>query len=145
MINNCFNYVGSKDRIFTLIDKNLDKSKSIFVDLFCGSGVVGINEVYNYSRIVLNDACWQVIETLKFLRDNDFTKVRNDIEKVVMKYGLSLNNKEGFLKLFGGSRPRCILRGNSDCFLRKMEISVFKIELRNRIHDNRKLSGEPSR
>ena len=99
MINNCFNYVGSKDRIFPLIDKNLDKSKSILVDLFCGSGVVGINELYNYSRIVLNDACWQVIETLKFLRDNEFVKVRNDIERVVKKYDLSLTNKEGFLKL----------------------------------------------
>ena len=25
MINNCFNYVGSKDRLFPFIDKNLDK------------------------------------------------------------------------------------------------------------------------
>ena len=57
MIKNCFNYVGSKDRIFHIIDKNLDKSKNNFIDLFCGSGVVGINEINNYKNIVLNDAC----------------------------------------------------------------------------------------
>ena len=27
MIENCFNYVGSKDRIFTILDKNFDKVK----------------------------------------------------------------------------------------------------------------------
>ena len=65
MLNNCFNYVGSKDRLFSIIDKNLDKSKKVFIDVFCGSGVVGVNELSNYSKVVLNDACWQMIETLK--------------------------------------------------------------------------------
>lgn len=99
MLNNCFNYVGSKDRIFPLIDKYLDKTKKIFVDVFCGSGVVGVNELSNYSKIVLNDACWQVVETLKFFRDNDYEKVIHDIDRVILDYGLSKENKEGYLKL----------------------------------------------
>ena len=99
MINNCFNYVGSKDRIFPAIDKYLDKTKSIFVDVFCGSGVVGVNEINSYSKVVLNDACWQVIETLKFFRDNDFKKVIHDIDRVIFNYQLSKENKEGYLKL----------------------------------------------
>lgn len=99
MIKNCFNYVGSKDRIFPLIDKNLDKSKKNFIDLFCGSAVVGINELPNYSRVVLNDACWQVTETLKYLRDNEYEKVISDIEKYIKKYHLSKDNKEGYLEL----------------------------------------------
>ena len=99
MINNCFNYVGSKDRIFPTIDKYLDKSKKIFVDVFCGSGVVGVNELSNYSRVVLNDACWQMIETLKFFRDKDYSEVWGKVKALVDKYNLSKDNKEGYLKL----------------------------------------------
>lgn len=99
MIKNCFNYVGSKDRILPLIDKNLDKSKKNFIDLFCGSGVVGVNQLSNYKNIVLNDACWQMTETLKFLRDNDFEKVISTIDNYIKEYKLSKDNKEGYLKL----------------------------------------------
>ena len=99
MLNNCFNYVGSKDRLFPVIDKHLDKSKTIFVDVFCGSAVVGVNEINNYSRIVLNDACWQMIETLKFFRDNEYSRIQHDIDKLILKYELSKDNKEGYLKL----------------------------------------------
>ena len=99
MLNNCFNYVGSKDRLFSAIDKHLDKKKSVFIDVFCGSGVVGVNELNNYSKVVLNDACWQMIETLKFFRDNDFAKVEHDINRMILDYNLSKDNKEGYLKL----------------------------------------------
>ena len=99
MLNNCFNYIGSKDRIFPAIDKYLDKSKKNFIDVFCGSGVVGVNEVNNYSRVVLNDACWQMVDTLKFFRDNDYSKVIHDIDRIILDYDLSKDNKEGYLKL----------------------------------------------
>lgn len=99
MIKNCFNYMGSKDRILPFIDDNLDKSKKNFIDLFCGSGVVGVNELYNYKKVVLNDACWQMTETLKYFRDNDFSKIITEIEKYIKIYGLSIDNKEGYLRL----------------------------------------------
>ena len=64
MIENCFNYVGSKDRIFPMIDENLDKTKSNFVDVFCGSGVVGVNEINNYKNIYYtNNNLWKVTTT----------------------------------------------------------------------------------
>lgn len=99
MIKNCFNYMGSKDRLLPLIDENLDKSKKNFIDLFCGSGVVGINELPNYKNIMLNDACWQMTETLKFFRDNSYEKVIGSIEKYIKKYKLAIDNKEGYLEL----------------------------------------------
>lgn len=99
MLENCFNYVGSKDRIFPLIDKNLDKSKENLIELFCGSGVVGINEISNYSKIVLNDACWQMTELLKFLRDNTYEDIISKIEHYINLYKLSKENKEGYNKL----------------------------------------------
>ena len=99
MIKNCFNYVGSKDKTFPLIKENLDFSKTNFVDLFCGSGVVGVNVLNNYKRIMLNDACWQVAETLKFFRDNPYETVMQKIDTVIKDYKLSIDNKEGYLKL----------------------------------------------
>ena len=99
MLSNCFNYVGSKDRIFSLIDTNLDRTKDVFVDLFCGSGVVGINELNNYKKVVLNDACWQLTETLKYFRDNTFEKVIKEIDTCIKKYKLSIDNKKGYDQL----------------------------------------------
>lgn len=99
MIKNCFNYVGSKDRLLPFIDDNLDKSKKALIDLFCGSGTVGINEVYNYQKVVLNDACWQLTETLKFLRDNKYERIISEIEKYINRYKLSIDNKQGYLDL----------------------------------------------
>lgn len=99
MINNCFNYVGSKDRVFPAIDKNLDKTKMCLIDVFCGSGVVGINELSNYKKIVLNDACWQMADTLKYFRDNDYDKIIANIDKMIKTYDLNKENKEGYDKL----------------------------------------------
>ena len=99
MLNNCFNYIGNKDKLFPMIDTYLDKTKKILVDVFCGSGVIGVNELSNYNEIVLNDACWQVIETLKYFRDHDYDFIQNKIDHVILKYGLSKDNKEGYLKL----------------------------------------------
>lgn len=99
MIENCFNYVGSKDRIFTILDENFDKSKKYFVDLFCGSGVVGVNEANNYKQVVLNDACWQMTKTLQYFRDNDFDTIIKKLKGIIKEYKLSKENKEGYLAL----------------------------------------------
>lgn len=99
MIRNCFNYVGSKDRIFPAIDKNLNKDKKYFVDLFCGSGVVGINEVNNYQEVSLCDACWQLAETLRYFKENEFSNIIRSIDNTVSKFELSKTNKEGYNKL----------------------------------------------
>ena len=99
MLNNCFNYVGSKDRIFFSIDKYLDKSKKYLIDVFCGSGVIGVNEARNYSKIILNDACWHIIETLKYFRNTDIMSILDTIDSIINKYSLSKGNKEGYLNL----------------------------------------------
>lgn len=99
MIENCFNYVGSKDRIFSILDKNFDKSKKYFVDLFCGSGVVGVNEATSYEKVILNDACWQMTKTLQYFRDNKYSTVIKKLESIINEYKLSKENKEGYLSL----------------------------------------------
>lgn len=99
MIKNCFNYVGSKDRMYPTLDSNFDKRKKYFIDLFCGSGVVGVNAVNNYERIILNDACWQMTKTLQYFRDNDFEIILKKLNSIIKEYKLSKENKEGYLSL----------------------------------------------
>ena len=99
LVKNCFNYVGSKDRIFPIIDENLDKNKRYFFDIFCGGAVVGINEVNNYHNIYLNDICWQLTETMKYFRDTDWDELIGAIDIYVQEYELSKENKEGYLTL----------------------------------------------
>ena len=91
--------MGSKDRIFSYIDDNLDKSKPYFMDVFCGSGVVSINELESYKKLILNDACWQLIETLKYFRDTEQKTVIKKIDSFINVFELSRDNKEGFLLL----------------------------------------------
>ena len=99
MINNCFNYVGSKDRLLPQIDMNLDKSKKYFMDAFCGSGVVGVNEASSYTTTILNDACWQLMRVLKYFKENTSDSILKDIQNIIDTYGLSKENKEGYDKL----------------------------------------------
>ena len=99
MIRNCFNYVGSKDRIYPFIHKNLDSSKKYLFDLFCGSGVIGVNETENYEHILLNDACWQLVSTLNYFKETEPSEVLEAIENCINKYELSKTNREGYNKL----------------------------------------------
>lgn len=99
LVKNCFNYVGSKDRIFPTIDKNLDKGKKYFFDVFCGGAVVGINEVNTYDRIYFNDLCWQLTEIMKYFRDTDWGVLIGEIDAYIREYELSKENKEGYLSL----------------------------------------------
>lgn len=99
LVKNCFNYVGSKERIFPIIDENLDKSKKYFFDVFCGGAAVGINELNNYKRVYLNDICWQLTRTLEYFKDSDWEAIIGEIEVYIQEYELSKENKEGYLTL----------------------------------------------
>ncbi len=114
MINNCFNYIGSKDRLIAQIDSNLDKSKDYFMDAFCGSGVVGINEVSSFSQVMMNDACWQLIRVLKYFQNNLGSTVLKDIDKIIEKYKLSKENKEGYNTLRDYYNSHAFTKGTFD-------------------------------
>lgn len=99
MLKNCFNYVGSKDRIYPFIHKNLDHSKAGLIDAFCGSGVVGVNEVEFYTNVILNDACWQMTRTLDYFRKSAPNTPLEEVESYIKKFKLSKTNKEGYNNL----------------------------------------------
>lgn len=98
IIKNFINYVGSKDRLLKQIMDNLDYSKNEFIDLCCGSGVVGLNVSDSYEYVHLNDACWQIVKTIQFLRDNSTETVLLEIDKWIKYFGLTKEAKGNYLR-----------------------------------------------
>jgi len=97
-IQNCMNYVGSKDRMMQQMLSNLDSTKSSFIDLFAGAGSVSLNASELYKDIHINDGNWQLIRFLEYLRDTCTAVVLEDIDKWIKFFDLSKTNKEGYLK-----------------------------------------------
>lgn len=116
MIISPLNYPGNKARILKNILEILPKQNENFVDVFCGSAIVGLN---THSNIIhLNDKEKKIIELLEFFKNNELDFILNEIEKIIVDYdftdskskaknfykiykneGLSKYNKQSFLKL----------------------------------------------
>ena len=115
MTRNPLSYPGNKNKLLKEIIPELANTES-FVDVFCGSGVVGANST---SKIVIfNDLSEWPTKILYTLQNNSFDKLSKKIEKRIQKYnltysrvhengyykeyrheGLSRYNKDGYLKL----------------------------------------------
>jgi len=99
-IRNCFNYVGGKDKLLKQIYENVDLSNadnSTFMDVFSGSGIVGVNMSEYFRYVHLNDACWQVIHTIEYFRDKYIGEIIEEVEYWIDLFGLSKTNKQGYL------------------------------------------------
>ena len=87
-----------------------------FVDIFCGSGIVGLNT--KSKRLILNDKESRVIDLLRYFQSNSLDKILGEVNSLIAKYnltdskskpkgfytihkneGLSRHNKDGFLHL----------------------------------------------
>ena len=87
-----------------------------FVDIFCGSGIVGLNA--KSKRLILNDKESRVIDLLRYFQSNSLDKILDEVNSLIAKYnltdskskpkgfytihkneGLSRHNKDGFLHL----------------------------------------------
>ena len=115
MIKNSLSYPGNKNRLLKEIVPELPETK-YFIDVFCGSGVVGANS--KSSVVIANDFNEWTIAILRCLYEVDFRCLVDKIEKIISKYGLSYSrvlpkgfyvekkheglsviNREGYLKL----------------------------------------------
>lgn len=96
LIPSGINYVGNKWRMLSTVIDNLDLSRNTFVDMFCGSGVVGVNATDYYKSVIMNDGCWQLIEILTAMQcDEHFIE---NVERIIEAYNLGKNNKEQFIE-----------------------------------------------
>ncbi len=115
-VKNPISYPGNKNRIVNQLIPLFPKDYSIFVDVFCGSGVVAVNSLSK--TIVCNDISKHTLEVLDYFYNNSFETVVFNIEKIINNYGLTYSrimekgtyveekheglsryNKNGFLRL----------------------------------------------
>lgn len=116
MVASPLNYPGNKARILKEIIPLFPQEIESFVDVFCGSGIVGLNS--SAKSILLNDKNQQIISLLSFLKNNPLDSTLKEINTLIEQYklsdskskpkgyykiykneGLSRYNKEGFLQL----------------------------------------------
>ena len=78
-------YQGNKRRLMPQIAPLL-KPTRVFVDLFCGSGTVGLNAPAD--TVVLNDLNKPVVNLLKYLANVPFDELHESVSIVAKKYDL---------------------------------------------------------
>lgn len=70
-IEGVMNYTGSKFKLLEQILIEMDTSKKIFVDAFCGSGSVYANVLDRYEKVIANDIIIDLIGIHKGLLESD--------------------------------------------------------------------------
>ena len=87
MINSPLNYTGNKYKLLKQIMPYLNKQADTFIDIFAGSGLVGLNSDCNH--IILNDNNIITVELLNYFKNNTAEKIINSMDKIIAKYGFT--------------------------------------------------------
>ena len=93
MYKNPFNYIGAKYRLLPQMLPLFPSDIDTFVDLFGGGGEVTFNTKAN--RHIYNEKSAPLVNIFRNM-DGDFI---SDVDKVIDKWKLSKENKQGFLNL----------------------------------------------
>lgn len=96
-IKSPLNYIGGKYKVLPQIFPLFPREINCFVDLFTGEANVGVNA--NSKKIVLNDNLIYLIDMFRALATTPEEKVLDYIDKMVAKFGLSMTNTDGYIKL----------------------------------------------
>lgn len=94
-IKSPLNYVGGKYKLLKEILPLFPNNINIFVDLFGGGFNVGVNVKADY--IIYNDISSQVTELLDYIKCNNIEDILFEIDNYIKQYGLSKENKTGYL------------------------------------------------
>ena len=93
-IKSPLNYTGGKykilDNIFELFPNNINS----FYDILGGGFNVGINVSAN--KIIYNDQNKYLKELFEYFKNNPIDAILSDIKKIIKKYNLNLENREGY-------------------------------------------------
>jgi len=93
MINSPLNYSGNKFKLLNQIVPLLSNESDTFIDVFAGSGLVGLNS--NSNKIVLNDNNTTTIGLLNYFKENTAEKIFNDMDSIIKKYGFTDTYRNG--------------------------------------------------
>ena len=96
-IKSPLNYTGGKFKLLPQLLELFPKDINTFVDLFGGGGNVAVN--VDAKHIIYNDIVWHIPEMLQEFKRCGATECLRRIDNYIKRYNLTLENKEGFLKL----------------------------------------------
>ena len=88
------NYTGNKYRILPQFIKYFPKNINKCMDLFTGGSTVAINLIAN--EVIAIDNNPKVINLLKFLKNQDYSKLIHKIDATIEEYNLSNSYKYGY-------------------------------------------------
>lgn len=105
IVKNYLNYIGSKDRYLSQILDFIKTGATLtggsgFIDLFCGSAVVGVNAYPYFKDVWCYDACDELMQIHLHVQNATSTEaLLQEIDGIIETYGLSKTNKDGYLDL----------------------------------------------
>lgn len=113
MINSPLNYSGNKFKLLNQIMPFLNNKSDKFIDVFAGSGLVGLNS--DCQNIVLNDNNPTTIELLEYFRQNDSAEIIDRMDNIIKKYGFTDSHRNG-LKYYHEEKHEGLSRFNKEPF-----------------------------
>lgn len=96
-IKSPLNYTGSKYKLLSQLMPLFPKNISTFVDLFTGGGTVALNVDSQKTYAIDNN--YSVIKLLSLFQKLSFDELVDQVKELEKYYGLSRDNKLGYLKL----------------------------------------------
>lgn len=96
-IKSPLNYTGGKYKLLNQLLPLFPSDISTFVDLFTGGSTVALNVESKKTYAI--DNCYQVVKLLSFLHRTQFDDIIEQVKSLEKLYGLTKENKEGFLQL----------------------------------------------
>lgn len=99
MIISPLNYPGNKARILKSLLPLFPPKITHFVDVFCGSGIVGLNA--KSSALILNDKETRIINLLRYFQRNEIKSILSEVQELIAHYNLtdSKSKPKGFYKI----------------------------------------------
>lgn len=118
-INSCFNYTGNKykqlDQLFHYFPKNAD----VFVDLFCGGSVVGINAIkqIHTQKVIINDKSKHLMNIFRYFKNHSYSDIKQQIDSIINYYDLSRTSELGY-EFYGADSSKGLAKVNKNSFMR---------------------------
>lgn len=98
MVRSPLNYPGNKTKAISEIKALLPKKIDLFVDAFCGSGIVAYNS--GAKKLICNDSNRYTIELLEYLYKTPGKDVISSMNKIIKEFGFtdSTNKKNVYIE-----------------------------------------------
>lgn len=118
-INSCFNYTGNKYKQLNQLFRYFPKNVDVFVDLFCGGSVVGLNALkqLNTHKVIINDNSKQLMNTFRYFKKHSYVDIKRQIDSIIDYYNLSRTSKFGY-KFYGVDSSKGLAAVNKNSFMK---------------------------